>query len=45
MRLDRRSCSPLQVTVSQPTLRTLRLTLDGELDATSRPLLQTSPAP
>ena len=40
MRLDRRSCSPLQVTVSQPTLRTLRLTLDGELDATSRPLLQ-----
>src|SRR5829696_1953689 len=40
MRLARRSRSPLQVTVSQPTLRTLRLTLDGELDATSRPLLR-----
>jgi hypothetical protein len=40
MRAYRRSCAPVHVTVTEPEPQTLRLTLDGELDATAGPLLR-----
>lgn len=34
------SCSPLQVTVTQPGAQTVKLALSGELDVTAEPLLR-----